>query len=553
MSLIIKPSDKIILGDVLYVPSHFVNSDIRDAWTYKFKKKIYERVSGGRVCQNCKWWTSPWYKDKENCSDLGYQNVCNDFEYQQVTRIEEEILTTYRQISPNMVIFGRGNLEKIEKYFGAFDIEDRRSAPVLGWDLRCNATLRPDQQKAADELLDKYYGILKAPPGWGKSVLFCWVLAKIGLRTIVLSQETRHLQVCIDALYQHTNLKELEEDSGEHILGTFGEEFCNKKDRDYVRKNKDLIYPIMFATYQSFNSEKGKQALEKFKNSYGLLWIEEVHHESAKTYHEAAREFNTWVRMGATATPTRKDKTHVAIYDTVGPVTVIATGEQMVPVISWIHTGIEIPKWVFQCQYATSKLHTYLADNSEYRDIVLKYFMKDIEDGRKPLLITERKSLAFWLVDQIKISGYKPVLAMGGVKNKGKKGENYEEIIKGLLNGNIHGVIGTKVLKENINIPPLDVLHLPFPNFGKELEEQMIGRIRRYLKNEKGDNIPDAKPTPIVRIYTYVADNKLPTSALNFRKSLYKSWKFETLEEIEENPAPEIVKNQRPRTLRTEI
>ena len=541
-------NNKIILRDVLYVPSHLVGSEVREAFTYRFKNKINERVSGSRVCQNCKWWNTPWYKDKEDCADLGYQTVCTDFEYQVLSRVEEEIITTYKQISPDVVTFGRGNLDKIEKYFGEFEIDDQRSAPELGYPLMCKTKLYPDQQRCVEEFLNKGFGIIHGPVGYGKTVLLCWLLAKIGLRTIILSQETRHLQVCIDGLYEHTNLKELEEETGQHILGKFGEEYCNKDGRDYVRKNREITYPITLSTYQALSSGKGKEALQKIKDAFGILWVEEAHHEIANSYHKVVRSFSSWYKLGATATPTRRDMLHVALYDAIGPVTATGLTQQMVPVVSWIHTGIEVPKWVFQKMYPISSLHSWLGGSDDYRQVVLKYVLKDIEDERKPLVISERRSFASYIHEQVKMSGFGSKLLMGGTKLSSQ-----EPLIRDLLSGKTSCVVGTKVIKENVNIPPLDTIHLCFPNFGKEAEEQMIGRIRRYLKDDHGINT-DLKKQPLIRVYTYVADHKIPTSAINFRKSLYKSWGFNTVNEIEDNPRIEVVRVEKAaKGLRREI
>lgn len=498
-----------------------MSSDIREAFTYRFKRKTNERVSGSRCCQNCKWWITKWYKDKENCSDLGYYSTCNDFEYQVITRVEEEIITTYKQIDPETVIFGRGNLEKIEKYFGNFDIIDQRSAPPLGYELKCTAALYPEQQRVCDEWYNAGGGFMKSPTGSGKSVMLCWLIAKLGLKTIILSQETRHLQVIIDALYAHTNLKELEEENGIHIIGKVGEEYCNKKNRNYVRKNREIIYPLSLSTYQNFYRQSGQETLQRIKNEFGFLWIEEAHHEAAETFHNVVRNFNTHYRGGGSATPLReRDKLHVVIYDTIGDITARGFTEQMEPKCTFIETDVVVPKWVFQKMYPVSSLLSFLGSSDEYRQIVLSYFLKDIEDGRIPLLISERRNFAMYIQEQVKMSGYASQLIMGGMKLTSQ-----EECINKMIEGKLNCIIGTKVLKENINLTPLNALHLPFPTFQRGTEEQTLGRIRRYLKDKNGNPLP--KPQPLVRIFTYKADHKIPESAMNFRRSLYKSWGFE--------------------------
>ena len=88
------------------------------------------------------------------------------------------------------------------------------------------------------------------------------------------------------------------------------------------------------------------------------------------------------------------------------------------------------------------------------------------------------------------MAGYNVEVIMGGTAKK-----SFDDISDRLRDGTLHCVIGTKVLNENVDIPPLDCLHLPLPSANDEMEEQQVGRIRR-------PDGPD-KPTPLVRAYCY--------------------------------------------------
>jgi superfamily II DNA or RNA helicase len=134
------------------------------------------------------------------------------------------------------------------------------------------------------------------------------------------------------------------------------------------------------------------------------------------------------------------------------------------------------------------------------------------------------------------MSGYNVELIMGG--SEAKKQSDYSDR---LLNGSLHAIIGTKVIKENYNIPPLDTLHLIYPNFGVESEEQMTGRIRRYLLNPRGEPLLDQegnplhKNQPLIRIYTVDANNTIPEKSKQFRRAFYKKMHFEELTLTPEN------------------
>jgi superfamily II DNA or RNA helicase len=521
-------------------------------WTYTFEKVSYEKQTDvTRKCANCEFWKKPW-TDKNGleqyCHKLGFteNDYCKKFNPKQLRVVEEFEVTTYAEMGEYFA-FGRGDLGKIEKTFQGFQFIDQRSAPKMGIPLKMkpNRVLRQDQQETAEEWLKHGYGIVKAPTGWGKTVLWCWLVQHIGLRTLLLAQEVRHLAVGWEGLYEHTNIDELEEEAGHCLWGKIGYDTIKTKTRVQnkngewedklefkFKKSKDSakVHPITFATFQSLNSERGWENLQNtLKDSFGLLWLEEAHHESAETFHKVTKSFNSYYRGGQSATPTRKDQTHCAIYDTIGPVSAVATKEQMPCDFMFISTGVQVPDYVFLGQYPLPRLANFLATNSDVQNILLQWILYDIQNGRKPLYITERKADAESLRQRIHMSGYNVEVIKGGDKLQ----KQQSEYARGLLEGTLHCIIGTKVIKENYNIPPMDTLHLLYPNFGVESEEQMTGRIRRYVLDSQGNQV--FKNKPLIRVYTVNANNGILKKSIDFRRNFYRRMKFE---EIKLDPVP---------------
>ena len=465
------------------------------------------------------------------CHLRGYKedDYCKLFDAKPIKRVEIHEIVTYKKLDEHFYIFNRGDLGKVAETFQEFEIVDQRAAVPLGvpLTLKEGRVLRDEQMETANTWLSKGYGIVKAPTGWGKTVLWCYLVQHIGLKTLLLAQETRHLQVGWEGLYEHTNIAELEAELGIQICGRLGYEHTIQADGTVkYKKSKDpyKTYPITFSTFQGLSSKKGKEALAHVKNEFGLVWLEEAHHESAETFHEVTKSFNSWYKGGQSATPTRKDQTHVATYDTIGPITAVATKEQMSCLYTFISTGVVVPNWIFRGQYPLPKLFTYLAKHEDVQNIILQWMLYDIQSGRKPLYITERKLDAFSMRQNIHMSGYNVELIMGGPKTVTKKQSTYSQE---LLDEKLHAIIGTKVIKENYNIPPLDTIHLLYPNFGVETEEQMTGRIRRYVLDSEGNEI--FKNRPLIRVYTFEADNTLPDKSMNFRKNFYRKMGFEEL------------------------
>lgn len=96
----------------------------------------------------------------------------------------------------------------------AAEVEDRRS---LGH--RIKIKFVSEFWKGQDETAAKIRKHLKngntgllfeAPPGFGKTVVMCWMIAELGCTALVVVPRSNLIQQWIDRLVQHTNLKKSE-------------------------------------------------------------------------------------------------------------------------------------------------------------------------------------------------------------------------------------------------------------------------------------------------------------------------------------------------------
>lgn len=219
------------------------------------------------------------------------------------------------------------------------------------------------------------------------------------------------------------------------------------------------------------------------------------HHESAATYHTVFNTFNAYHRMGTTATPTRRDKLHCSVYHSIGPVVAEGGNAQLKCRVQWVPTGINIPPHLKRFKYPMPMMHNWIEKQPALKELLLEKVLDDISNGRRPLIISERVKLVHWLQRQINASGYTAELVIGGTVT-----DSFSELSQKLIDGRVHCVIGTKVMNENVNIPPLDTLHLPFPSHGTEVEEQRAGRIRRPVPSGEAWTKLDE---PIIYVYCY--------------------------------------------------
>lgn len=254
-----------LLNDRLYVNADLVDQGHLEAFTHRYMVRTTVPVGSGRACGNCKYWMKPWNDNQgkqQYCHEMGYEETdsCSDFEARTETLEVEHVLESFKKVG-SVYAFARGDIGKIIRTFPDVDIVDERVTPPMGYDLKFTSQLREDQLPIVATWLKKGYGIIKSPTGSGKSVLLSYLIAKLGLRTLILSHETRHLDTLYQRLCEHTNIKQLEEETGQQIVGRFLEGTGD--------------FPIMFSTFQAFGSERGKLALPDLKDSFGLVWVDE--------------------------------------------------------------------------------------------------------------------------------------------------------------------------------------------------------------------------------------------------------------------------------------
>jgi hypothetical protein len=295
-----------VLKERLKVPTDLVDREHLDAFTYVIKKESYKPIGNdvAKKCMNCHWWHRAW-KDSRGwtkyCHKLGYTEYdsCEDFKVKEFKQVEELEVQTYKRRG-NFIYFACGNLDKIQDIFGDLKIIDKRSSKRLGVPLKFGGpkkiSLFPEQKSIVKKWFKHGGGVIKSGTGTGKGTMLVYIISNLKLKTLILSQEIRHLTTVLAELQEHTNILELEKSSGKKIAG-------------FLDTAKGTTYPITLASYQSLQSRRGRKLRKKLRNEFGLVWIEEVHHVAAQTWFKTATSFNSAWRGGSSATTVLMNET----------------------------------------------------------------------------------------------------------------------------------------------------------------------------------------------------------------------------------------------------
>jgi superfamily II DNA or RNA helicase len=407
------------------------------------------------------------------------------------TALTPRVIACAEELSQHIAL-PRGCLGELEELFQAhgvaLQVEDQRqeSDPLR---VEFKGELTAVQQKAAEALLRHDTGVFVAPPGVGKTVLGTYLVAKRGRSTLVLVHRQPLLDQWVAQLSMFLGVDEKE-------IGRIG---------GGKRKPNGLLDVAMIQSLV----RQGR--IDDLVETYGHVIVDECHHVPAVSFERVLSEVKARYVVGLTATPHRRDGHHPILEMQLGPVRFAVNPRSQAARRPFDHRLI-VRETAFRLDGSRADagiqdIYAALAEDEVRNRLILDDVLHALEEGRSPILLTERRNHLEYFAEQLRGFVRHLVVLQGGMTAKERR--EIGARLAAVPDGEERLVLATgRYVGEGFDDRRLDTLVLAMPVSWKGTLVQYTGRLHR-LHPRKSE----------VRIFDYV-DRAVPVLVRMFERRL---------------------------------
>lgn len=391
------------------------------------------------------------------------------------------------ELDSGYLVLPRGCIDDVYEILKLSNIEvlvdDKRKSGVRLNSISFHGELRKEQKKAVD-IISKYdIGVLHAPTAFGKTVTSIGLICRRKTNTLILVHNKQLVEQWVERLKSFLVGVEVGV-----LTGT--------------KKKPTNIIDV--ATYQSLLNRSDNTA-DPIVHQYGQIIIDECHHLSAPQYERLLGEIHAKYVLGISATLERRDGHQPIIFMQAGKVRHTITSTSSVKFIQSLQkrdVTFDPPIQLItqEPRPHISDVYRWLVENGLRNQMIISDIEAEINQGRVPIVLTERREHANLLSDMLTKKSIDNEVLVGAMKKKTRDAINEKLATTKVL------VATGRFIGEGFDLPRLDTLVLALPVSWKGALVQYVGRIQREF---------DGKSE--IRVIDYV-DVKIPMLKRMFSK-----------------------------------
>ena len=381
------------------------------------------------------------------------------------------------------VALPRGCLDSLMGLLGSVGIaaelrDERQQGQPLA--ARFLGELTSEQSEAAATLLKHETGVLAAATAFGKTVVAAKMIAARGRNTLVLVHRRQLLEQWVARLQAFLDIPP----------GGLGIIHGGKK------------RPTGIVDVALMQSLIRRGVVSDLVADYGHVVVDECHHLSAVGFEPMARAAKAQYVLGLSATVTRKDGHHPIIYMQCGPVRYRVDARKQAASrpfdrkVIFRRTEFQLPRRRPDEKPAIQELYAELAQDPARNDLIFDDILLALEDGRSPVVITERKDHLDMLAFRLSKFAKNVVVLRGGMGARRSRAAS--EALGEISDSEERVLVATgRYLGEGFDDARLDTLFLTMPISWHGTLSQYAGRLHRRHASKRD-----------VVIYDYVDENE---------------------------------------------
>lgn len=340
--------------------------------------------------------------------------------------------------------------------------------------------LRDEQTPAATALIENDNGVLAATTAFGKTVIGAYLIGQRKTNALILVHSSALLSQWKKALEKFLNIHE--------ELPELPVKRGRKKQRSLIGQlgaGKNTLGGIVdIAILQSLVN--GDEVKELVRN-YGLVICDECHHVPAFSFERVLASVSAKYVYGLTATPERPDGHQPIIFMQCGPVRYKVDAKTQAARREFDHyvipcfTNMRAPD---AGELSIQELYSRICLNSSRNSRIVQDVTASLQEGRTPIILTERKEHVMLLAESLTGVCRNTFLLVGSHSQKEKR-EKLEQL-KNVPRDEPYVIIATgKYVGEGFDEPRLDTLFLAMPIAWKGTLAQYVGRLHRSVEGKR--------------------------------------------------------------------